>query len=88
MNVGKEFIRQAMDAAKDKASSLECFIEITGNRYAIIEGAGSILEYDDSFIKIKVKNQVIEFWGQRLTIEFLSQDSMEIKGKIERIEYM
>lgn len=87
MGISREIIKRAVDGSRE-SSLLAPVIEITGNNYAVIQGAKAILEYDDSYVKIKLKVKEIEFWGSGLEIESLSQDSMAIKGKINRIEFI
>ncbi|WMJ23521.1 YabP/YqfC family sporulation protein [Paludicola sp. MB14-C6] len=63
-------------------------IEIVGNKEAVIQGAKGIIEYTDELIRINLENLEVDFYGQKLTIESLSQDSLEIKGIIQRVEYL
>lgn len=62
-------------------------IEIVGNREVVIQGSKGIIEYTDELIRINLDNLEVAFYGQKLSIESLSQDSLEIKGIIQRVEY-
>lgn len=63
-------------------------IELTSNREAIIQGTKGIIEYSDELIRISLEDFEVQFYGKKLNIECLSQDSLEIKGIIYRIEYV
>lgn len=79
-------IKQVIDAAKDTLL-LNSQVEIVGNTHVIIQGAKGIMEYNDDSIRVKLTDNEVQFYGDNLSIECLSQDSMELKGKISKIEY-
>ena len=83
----KNKLKQVLESAKDTLL-LHSQIEIISNTYVVIQGARGIVEYNDDSIRVKLLNQEVKFYGEHLTIECLSQDSMEIKGVINRIEYI
>ncbi|BED91820.1 MAG: YabP/YqfC family sporulation protein [Candidatus Improbicoccus pseudotrichonymphae] len=62
-------------------------LEVNNNREAKIEGIKKILVYDDTIIKILVKNMNISFCGRNLLIRCLSGDSLIIIGFIKCIEF-
>lgn len=62
-------------------------IELSSNKQATIEGSKGIIEYTDELIRINLADMEACFYGSNLTIGSLSQDSLEIKGNIERLEY-
>jgi len=68
--------------------STDALIEIVGNREAIIQGSKGIIEYNDELIRINLDDFEVQVYGQKLTIQCLSQDSLEIKGIISRVEYL
>ena len=62
-------------------------IEITLNKTAVLEGACGIIEYTDELIRVNFANYEVKFYGTHLVIDNLSQDTLEIRGNIERLEY-
>ena len=62
-------------------------VEITGNTQATIQGAKGIIEYTDELIRVNLGEMEACFYGGNLSICSLTQDSLEIKGSIERVEY-
>lgn len=86
MKAAKRKLKQVIESTKE-ALLLNSQIEITGNKHVIIQGAKGIMEYNDDSIRVKLNDNEVEFFGEKLTIECLSQDSMELKGIISRIEY-
>ncbi len=63
-------------------------IEIIGNRHVIIQGSKGIIEYNDDLIRVSLDEKEVQFYGEKLCIHCLSQDSLEIKGSINRVEYI
>lgn len=82
----KSGIRKLIDDAKETVL-LGSQIEILGNHEALIQGQKGIVEYNVDTVRVKLVDQEVTFWGQELTISCLSQDSIELKGKIQRIEF-
>lgn len=78
---------RALVEIKDELS-LSSQIEIIGNRQANIQGAKGIVEYNEEIIRVQLDNNEVQFYGTNLRLECLSQDGMEIKGVIHRIEYV
>lgn len=83
----KSKLKEAIESTKD-ALLLNSQIEIISNTHVIIQGSKGIMEYNDDSIRVKLIDQEIKFYGDKLSIEYLSQDSMELKGRISRIEYI
>lgn len=79
-------VKEAISSAKE-AFLFEPTVEIQGNRQATIQGAKGIIEYTEELIRINLQEQEVRFYGQKLKIDCLSQDSLEIRGRISRIEY-
>ena len=62
-------------------------IELTNNTHATVQGSRGILEYTDEQIRIRLAEAEACFFGTELSICSLDQDSLEIRGRIERVEY-
>ncbi len=63
------------------------YLEMKGNREAVIEGCKSIEEYDENMIKIKVKKMSLIFFGRNLEIKCMNHDSLVIEGFITSVEF-
>lgn len=62
-------------------------IELTNNTHATVQGSCGILEYTDEQIRVRLAEAEACFFGSGLSICSLDQDSLEIRGRIERVEY-
>ncbi len=80
-------IRETLTSTAE-AFSTSPTIEIASNRQATIQGSKGIIEYTEELIRISLANMEVRFYGEGLCIGCLSQDSLEIKGKISRLEYI
>lgn len=63
-------------------------IEFAGNKEVAIEGFLSIVEYDESFIKIKCKKLDLIILGSKLNIQIISPTSIIISGEITSAEFI
>ncbi len=63
-------------------------IEIISNNHAIIQGSNTVIEYDKDLIRISLLNKEVQFWGEDFCIEYLTFDTIEVKGNIIRIEFI
>ena len=62
-------------------------MELNGNREAIVEGCGGVLEYDGGVVRVKTGRLVAKFSGRNLVIKCLTADSLVIQGYITAIEF-
>ncbi len=62
-------------------------IEIFSNKSAIIEGCKSIIEYQDNYIKIKIKKGFLSLSGIEFLITSFEDDKIIIKGIILSVEF-
>lgn len=89
MGKGKNLINKALSGIQipmDIALRLPN-IEITGNRQVYIENYKSILEYESSVIRLKLKNMQMVIEGVNLVIDYYTQQNMLITGKIKSIKF-
>lgn len=86
-NTKKNKLLNAFMSVKNEITT-NSSIEVISNRSAVIQGTKGILEYNDDLIRISLDDFEVQFYGTKLTIQCLSQDSLEIKGTINRIEYV
>lgn len=82
-----ETLTKAKDKILEKTLSAPQ-IEISSNNHAVIQGADTVLEYDQNIIRIKLSTQEIQFWGNDFSIEYLTGDCVEIRGEINKVEFV
>ena len=68
---------------EDKSS-----IHIAGNYEVYIENCRRIEEYNEIFIKLRTKKMFVEVWGNDLKAFNFKTDSIIIRGKISRLEFI
>lgn len=62
-------------------------IEIFSNKNAIIEGCKSIVDYEENYIKLKIKKGFLILSGTEFLISSFEEESIIIKGNISTIEF-
>jgi sporulation protein YqfC len=63
-------------------------IEFSGNKEVAIEGCKSIVEYDESMVKIRCKYVDLIFFGTKLNIQIISPQGIIIDGDISNVEFI
>lgn len=80
-------IKEVITSTKE-ALIIEPSIEILSNHLATIQGAKGIIEYTDELVRVSLADREVRFYGEGLSIGCLTRDSLEISGKIARLEYV
>lgn len=62
-------------------------LECAGNREAVLDGCGGVLEYTDRLIRVSAKEVSVRFCGEGLFIGAMEKGSLVIQGKIRSIEF-
>lgn len=62
-------------------------IELISNCCAMVDGCKSVMEYDDTMIKLNIGKNSVGFIGYGLTIKSLSLEQAMIEGTILSIEF-
>ena len=62
-------------------------VTLVGNRFISIENYISILEYDTNIIRVKTKSNVIKILGDKLSLKYITDAELGIKGIIHGVEY-
>lgn len=62
-------------------------VTITGHSEVRIENYRGLIEYTEILIRIQSKSGQIKVSGQRMQIEYYTNDEMKITGHIKSIEY-
>ncbi|WP_312642252.1 YabP/YqfC family sporulation protein [Hydrogenoanaerobacterium sp.] len=63
-------------------------ISLSGNREAVIEGCGGVLEYDSTLIKLSLNKMILQFTGRNLEIKCMTGESVIVHGFILGIEFL
>lgn len=62
-------------------------VTMIGNEFISIENYLSILAYDVILIKVKTKLNTIKISGDKLSIKYITDNDIGIKGIINSVEY-
>lgn len=63
-------------------------IELVSSCCAMVDGCKSVMEYDDTIIKLNLGKSSVKFTGYDLTIKSLSLEQAMIEGKIISLEFV
>ena len=83
----KELIVESLKLPKDTMLGA-AIVTITGKQEAFIENYKGILEYTTESIVLQGKNCKICFEGQRLSIDYYTNEDMKISGSIDIVRYV
>lgn len=83
----KELIVESLRLPKDTMLGA-AIVTITGKQEAFIENYKGILEYTTESIVLQGKNCKICFEGQRLSIDYYTNEDMKISGSIDAVRYV
>ena len=62
-------------------------LTLIGNKEMYIENIKSIMEYDNTCVKVLTKRGIVYVNGEQLDIGYLDEDEISIKGKIVEITF-
>jgi sporulation protein YqfC len=62
-------------------------MNLTDNTRLEIENVKKILEYNDSYIKLKTSGMIVAVWGNSLSVSDYSGDGIVINGEFSSIEF-
>lgn len=62
-------------------------IEFFSNKRVIVEGCYNIVDYQENYIKLKLKKGFISFTGSDFLISFFNEEKIDIKGNVMEIEF-
>ncbi|WP_042275596.1 YabP/YqfC family sporulation protein [[Clostridium] dakarense] len=63
-------------------------VTMIGNTFVSIENYLSIITYETDLIKIKTKVKAIKISGDKLSLKYITDDEIGIKGIIYSVEYI
>lgn len=61
--------------------------ELFSNKRIVIEGCSNIIEYQENYIKLKLKKGIICLTGSEFLISSFNEENIDIKGNILTIEF-
>ena len=62
-------------------------IEITGNSVLTLEGCHGVLEYTDTYMKLKLQKGVLIICGSDFDITLFENKLISVKGNISSVEF-
>lgn len=62
-------------------------IEIFGNKRIIIEGCLGVYEYNQNYLKLKLKNGALILCGDDFDINTFEENTITVGGKISTLEF-
>lgn len=63
-------------------------VTLIGNEFISIENYLSVLAYDVVLIKVKTKLNTVKICGDKLSIKYITDSDIGIKGIIHSVEYI
>ncbi|MCM1568907.1 MAG: YabP/YqfC family sporulation protein [Roseburia sp.] len=87
VSVQKENLIDTLKLPKDVCMGA-LSVTLTGNREAWIENYRGILEYTDKLILLQTKSCQVCFEGNRLSIDYYTNEDMKISGNICSVRYL
>lgn len=83
----KDKIVETLNLPKDVCNGV-AKVTMTGNEEAWVENYRGILEYSEKKILLQTKTCQLMFEGNRLTIDYYTNEDMKICGCIQRIHFL
>ena len=62
-------------------------IELTGNRFAVVDGCDGIVDYNDEKVVLRTGRLTVNFSGRNLRLKRLTENSAVVEGFISSLEY-
>lgn len=81
----KRKINELLEIPKEVYSNIPNII-LTGFEEMIIENNKGILEYEDYYVRVNTYIGIIDIHGLDLKLEKMTEETLKITGKIEKIE--
>ncbi|HIW81546.1 MAG TPA: YabP/YqfC family sporulation protein [Candidatus Acetatifactor stercoripullorum] len=86
-NPKKELLVESLQLPKDVCMGA-LRVTLTGNSEAWIENYRGILEYTEQMILLQAKTCQVCFEGNRLSIDYYTNEDMKISGCIQCVKYL
>ena len=62
-------------------------LELNGNREITVEGCGGVLEYSDSYLKIKLPKGSLTVCGTAFDIVSFAGETITVRGRMSSLEF-
>lgn len=62
-------------------------IRLEGNRRAVIEGCGGVVDYDEERVLVRMGRRIVTVTGKRLKLLRLTEDAAVVEGLLEKVEF-
>ena len=62
-------------------------IELTGNRFAVVDGCDGSVDYNDEQVVLRTGRLTVNFSGRNLRLKRLTENSAVVEGFISSLEY-
>lgn len=79
------FISDCTEILDNEISSMHT--EIFSNKKIIIEGCQNIIDYQNEYVKLKLKKGFLNITGTNFLITVFNHEKIEIKGNVSSIEF-
>ncbi len=66
----------------------EPYLEFHSNNKVVIENCKGILEYGENQVRINGGDYIIRFQGRDLQLSSMTEESIVLSGRIERMEFL
>ena len=83
----KEKISKAIDAPREIFLG-ESKVSIFEDREILIENYQTMLEYDDCFVRVKLKHKDIAITGKNFVLDEMTDECVIIRGSVQGIEFL
>lgn len=77
-------IRESLHLSKDAVLGMP-IVTMIGSREVHVENFKAILEYSDTYVKLKAKKGSVGINGKHLVIAYYNEEEIHIKGLIESV---
>lgn len=82
-----EHAAAALELPRDFAAGM-AHVELSGNREAVVEGACTLLDYDEGSIRLRAGKCTLRFTGRGLCMRVLRKDMVIVEGYLLSVEYL
>lgn len=65
-----------------------CFVEIRGRNSVVVRGCRRILNYSESRVTLKLKREIIEVTGKRLTCISYLAGAVAVEGLVDSVSFL
>ena len=71
----------------DRSMTAGPYLELFGNRELILDGCLGVYEYNDTYLKLRLKSGAIILCGTEFELASFEGERIDIRGKISSVEF-